>query len=93
MFGTILGGMAMDVIRQKVKLPGKARELFDAFLDSRKHSAFTGMPAKTSRKVGGKFTAFAGMIWGRNLVVDPKGLLIVQAWRSTHFRKGMRIRC
>ena len=40
------------------------------------------MPAKISRKVGGKFTAWGSHLSGINLVLKP-GERIVQAWRAT----------
>jgi activator of HSP90 ATPase len=56
-------------------------------MDSAKHSAGTGMPAKISRKVGGKWSAFGGMILGKNLVLVPNRM-IVQAWRSSEWKKA-----
>ena len=40
-------------------------DLYELFMDSAKHSAATGAPAKISRKIGGKWSAFDGMIWER----------------------------
>lgn len=57
------------------------RELFNTFLDSRKHTALTGAPAKIGKRVGAAFTAFAGQVSGRTLLIVP-GRLIVQSWRS-----------
>jgi activator of HSP90 ATPase len=62
-------------------------DLYELFMDSAKHSAATGMPAKISRMVGGKWSAFGGMISGMNLVLVP-GRMIVQAWRSSKFKKA-----
>jgi hypothetical protein len=42
----------------------------------------SGQPAKISRKVGGKFTAWGSHISGFNLALKP-GQKIVQAWRAT----------
>ena len=56
-------------------------------MDSAKHSAATGMPAKVSRTVGGKWSAFGGMILGKNLVLIPNRM-IVQAWRSSKWKKA-----
>lgn len=64
--------------------PGR---LYELFMDSTKHSAATGMRAKMSRKAGGKWTAFDGTLSGRNLILIPNQM-IVQTWRSTHFKKG-----
>lgn len=75
------------IIRQSVTLPASPRVLFQTFLNSKLHTAMTGMPAKTSGKSGAKWSAFGGAIWGRNLLIVP-GKLIVQAWRSRHFPKN-----
>ena len=62
-------------------------DLYELFMDSAKHSAATGMPAKVSSKLGGKWSAFGGKIWGKNLALVP-GRMIVQAWRSSQFKKA-----
>ena len=74
-------------IQQTVTFPASAREIFGTYLDSRKHTASTGMPAKISRKAGGSFSGFGGMIGGRNLLIVP-GQMIVQAWRSSGWKKS-----
>ena len=56
-------------------------------MDTAKHTAATGMPAKISGKVGGKWSAFGGMILGKNLVLIPNKM-IVQAWRSSAWKKA-----
>ena len=55
-------------------------------MDSKTHSQATGAPAKLSRKVGGKFTAFGGQLMGRNLLVVPN-TIIVQTWRASGWKK------
>ena len=72
-------------IRQSVTLNASPEELYETFLDSRKHAAVTGAPTKIDRKVGGRFTAFNGQLKGRTLLVEPKRL-IVQAWRSSQWK-------
>jgi activator of HSP90 ATPase len=62
-------------------------DLYELFMDSAKHSAATGMPAKISRKVGGKWSAFGGMILGKTLALVPNRM-IVQAWRSSAWKKA-----
>lgn len=74
-------------IQQSITLPASPEELFKTFLDSKKHSAMTGMPTKIGRKVGSKWSAFGGSIWGRTLMIVP-GKLIVQSWRSSAFKKA-----
>jgi activator of HSP90 ATPase len=61
-------------------------ELYELFMNSAKHSAATGMPAKISRKVGGRWSAFGGMIHGKTLALVPNKM-IVQMWRSTGWKK------
>jgi activator of HSP90 ATPase len=62
-------------------------ELYELFMDSAKHTAATGMPANINRKVGGKWSAFGGMICGKNLALLPNQI-IVQTWRSTGWKKA-----
>jgi activator of HSP90 ATPase len=62
-------------------------KLYSIFTNSAKHTAATGMPAKISAKAGGKWSAFGGMILGRNLLLVPNRM-IVQTWRSSAWRKG-----
>jgi activator of HSP90 ATPase len=61
-------------------------KLYELFMNSAKHTAATGMPAKISPKVGGKWSAFGGMILGKNLVLIPNRM-IVQTWRSSEWKK------
>lgn len=61
-------------------------ELFELYMDSKKHSAATDAPAKLSRKVGGAWHAHGGAIRGKNLLIIP-GKLIVQSWRAKHWKK------
>jgi activator of HSP90 ATPase len=62
-------------------------KLYELFMNSAKHTAVTGMPAKISTKVGGKWSAFGGMILGKNLVLIPNRM-IVQTWRSSEWKKA-----
>jgi activator of HSP90 ATPase len=62
-------------------------KLYALFTNSAKHTAATGMPAKISTKVGGKWSAFGGMILGKNLVLIPNRM-IVQTWRSAEWKKA-----
>jgi activator of HSP90 ATPase len=69
-------------IRQKASIPAAPDEVYDAFVDAKKHSAFTGSKAMSDSKVGGEFTAWDGYIWGKNLELE-KGKKIVQEWSTT----------
>lgn len=76
--------MMTKAVQQSGRLGVPPEQLFDIYLDSRKHSDATGAPARMSRKVGGKFTAWGGALRRRNLMIVP-WRLIVQAWRATHW--------
>ncbi len=54
-------------IRQRVTFKASAHDVFDALMDSEKHSRFTASQAEISREVGGKIMAFDGYITGTNL--------------------------
>ncbi len=77
----------MKIIRQSVVLPARAGELYAMYLSPRRHAAITGHPVRIGARPGAKFEAFNGALSGRVLYAVP-GSLIVQAWRSTAFRKG-----
>jgi len=74
-------------IVQSVVFKATPEELYRIYTDSKRHSEATGAPASVSSKTGAKFTAFDGMLSGRNLAVDPNRM-IVQAWRATHWKKA-----
>ena len=71
----------MNIIKQSVRFNASPDSLFDAYLDSRKHSAIVGSKVSISKVVGGRFTAFNGMLSGKNLLIVPKKL-VMQSWRS-----------
>ena len=69
-------------ITQKKLLPALPEAVYDALLDPKKHSKFTGSKATGNAKVGAKFTAWDGYISGRNIELE-KGKRIVQEWITT----------
>ena len=74
------------VIQSSATFPNTTpKVLYELFMDSAKHSAATGAPAKISRKVGGKWSAFEGMILGKTLALVPNRM-IVQSWRSSAWK-------
>jgi activator of HSP90 ATPase len=74
-------------IEQSISFHATPAKLYSFFTNSAKHTAATGMPAKVSPKVGGKWSAFGGMILGKNLVLIPNRM-IVQTWRSSAWKKA-----
>jgi activator of HSP90 ATPase len=77
-------------ITQKVIISAAPKEVYDAFVDAKKHSAFTGAKATCDPKVGGGFTAWDGYISGRNLELE-RGKRIVQEWSTTEWPEGIRL--
>ena len=74
-------------IEQTVFIKASPEDVYDALLNAKKHSAFTGSPAKTNGKVGSEFTAWDGYITGKNLEL-VKGEKIVQEWETTEWPEG-----
>lgn len=74
-------------IKQSVTFRATPHEVYEALMDSARHSKFTGSKAKISREAGGKFTAYDGWVEGVNveLVPDKK---IVQKWRGSDWPPG-----
>jgi uncharacterized protein YndB with AHSA1/START domain len=77
----------VTAIKQRVVIPATPEQVYEAFIDAKKHSAFTGSKATCNPKVGGKFTAWDGYISGKNLELE-KGKRIVQEWITTDWPQG-----
>ena len=74
-------------IKQTESIPAKPIDVYDALIDAKKHSDFTGSKATSDPKVGGKFTAWDGYISGKNLKLE-KAKRIVQEWKTTEWPSG-----
>jgi activator of HSP90 ATPase len=64
--------------------PVSPKRIFEAWLDSTEHTAFTNSPAKIEAQVGGDYSAWDGYITGKTISVEPF-TRIVQSWRTTDF--------
>jgi len=73
-------------IQQSVRFRTSPQDLYELYIDSKKHSRSTGAPARINGKVGGKFTAFGGQLEGKILFL-ARGRQIVQVWRASHWKK------
>ena len=71
----------------EAEVPAEPARVYEAWMDTKQHAAFTGAPALVEDWVGGRFTAHDGYIHGINLQLDP-GKRIVQSWRSSEFPQG-----
>lgn len=76
--------MPLESLELSVTLPGTPDRIYDAWLDSHHHAAFTGGAAKIDPVVGGGHTAWDGYITGTNVVLE-RGRRIVQTWRTSEF--------
>ena len=84
----ILKKLDVTTITQKVVIPKVSpKDVYEAYVDPKKHSEFTDSKATGKPVVGGKFTAWDGYIFGKYLELDD-GKRVVQEWSSTDFPKG-----
>jgi activator of HSP90 ATPase len=80
--------MKTKTVKQKVNFKNVSpKEVYDALMDSKKHSAFTGAKAVISKKQGGKYYAYDGYHGGVHLQLIP-GKKIVQSWHAQNWPKG-----
>jgi activator of HSP90 ATPase len=79
--------MKTKTLHQSVLLKATAHDIYEALMDSNKHSEFTHSPAVIHREVGGEFSAFDGWASGKTveLIPDKK---IVQKWRGADWPQG-----
>lgn len=82
-------GEEMDtvVIEQEVELPGTPKEVYEAYVDSVKHAAFTCYSAEIERREGGSMRAGGDYIVGEFQELVPE-VRIVQTWHASDFPEG-----
>ncbi len=74
-------------IYQKVVIPASPEEVYEAFVDPKVHTAFTGSKATGKAKIGGKFTTWDGYIFGKFLAFEP-GKCLTQELKTTDWIEG-----
>jgi uncharacterized protein YndB with AHSA1/START domain len=77
----------LTYLHQEVDVKGSAQQIYDALLDAKQFTTFSGAPAEINREAGGTFSLFGGLIAGRNVELVPKER-IVQAWRPADWEPG-----
>src|SRR5579871_5511458 len=77
-----------SAIQQEVIFKANPKRVYEALLDSRQFSEFSGAPAEISRDPGGAFSCFGGVITGRHIELVPNHR-IVQAWRVKMWQEGL----
>ena len=73
--------ISTKTIEQTVTFKARPHDVYEALMDTKKHSQFTEAPASLSRKIGGEFTAYGGALTGTILELVPD-IRIVLSWRS-----------
>jgi uncharacterized protein YndB with AHSA1/START domain len=74
-------------IRQTVLIDGTPAEVYEVYVDPKKHAAFTGNGATGTPGVGRTFTAGDGYITGKYLVLE-RGKKILHEWTTTEWPEG-----
>jgi activator of HSP90 ATPase len=77
-----------NAIHQEIEFKTNPQRVYEALLDAKQFSIFTGAPAQIEPDAGGAFTCFGGMITGRNVELMPNKR-IVQAWRVKIWPEGV----
>ena len=73
--------MKTKIIKQSINIDTSPHEIFEAFMDSKKHAELVSSTAKISREAGGEFRIYDSYITGKNIEIIPDKK-IVQLWRA-----------
>lgn len=79
--------LKFETIRQTVLIGAGPDQVYEAYVDPKKHAKFTGQLATGLPKVGGKFTAGDGYITAKYVELK-KGRKIVQEWMTSEWPEG-----
>jgi len=79
--------MSKTIVQKVVFKNTTPQQLYELYMDAKKHSAATGTATRISDKEGKSFSAGDGYITGKNLLL-VKGHLIVQSWKASDWDKG-----
>jgi activator of HSP90 ATPase len=75
-------------LHQEIDFNARSERIYEALLDSKQFTAFSGAAAQIDRSAGGAFSLFGGLIGGRNIELVPNER-IVQAWRPADWTPGV----
>lgn len=75
------------VIHQEIELNASPQKVYQALLDAKQFTEFSGRTAEINHDVGGAFSLFKGHIIGRNIELIPNRR-VVQAWRVVTWPEG-----
>lgn len=75
-------------LREEQDFSAAPHRVYEALLDEKQFSLFTGAPARINRTEGGTLSLFGGGIVARNVELVPDKR-IVQAWRDPQWASGI----
>ena len=79
--------MEFETIKQTALIEASPVEVYEAYVNPKKHAAFTGQKATGTPRVGHKFTAGDGYIMGKYLKLE-RGKMILHEWTTTEWPEG-----
>jgi len=77
----------VKTIKQTVHINARPQEVYEAYVEAKKHAEFTGAKVKFENKVGGKFDIWDGELAGENIEL-VEGKKIVQKWQANDWPEG-----
>jgi uncharacterized protein YndB with AHSA1/START domain len=78
-----------DPIHQEIVFDASPERVYQVLTDAKQFSQMSGgAPTEITAEAGGSFSAFGGMISGRNLELVPNQR-VVQAWRAGNWEPGV----
>jgi activator of HSP90 ATPase len=78
--------MSKTIVQRVMFKNTTTKDLYDLYMNAKKHTAATEAPAKITAKEGTRFSAHGNYITGKNLRLI-KDTLIVQTWRGSDWKK------
>ena len=79
---------SLTAIHYQIDFAASPQRLYQAIIDQKQFTVFSGMPATIDPTPGGAFSMFGGQIVGRNIELVPNQR-IVQAWRPASWDPGI----
>ena len=71
-------------LKLSITITADPNAVYNAWIDSKKHTEMTGSEAIIEPRINGRFTAWDGYIEGTTVELEPNKR-IVQTWRTTDF--------
>ncbi|HMD13727.1 MAG TPA: SRPBCC domain-containing protein, partial [Bacteroidota bacterium] len=79
--------MAKTIVQKILFKNTTSKDLYNLYMDAKKHSMISGTPATISAKIGSKYSLYGGYITGKTLHL-VKDRQIVQTWRGSNWEKS-----